>query len=129
MLNLVPIANYLEFFSTDVIPLDPIFICISLLSSVCISFVSIDQKRQELDALQEESEAKNQEISAQGRLALADFLLGTPELKSPSARMQTLATVMEEESSAPPSPTSEFSLSIACVDQCDRLARGVPYCR
>lgn len=55
-------------------------------------------KRAEFEALQEAHEAKHKEISARGRMALADFLLGTSDMTSPAGGGRTggLATVMEE---------------------------------
>lgn len=58
-------------------------------------------KRAEFEALQEEHEAQHKEISARGRMALADFLLGTSDMTSPSSaggRLGGLPTVMEETS-------------------------------
>lgn len=64
-------------------------------------------KRAEFEALQEEHEAQHKEISARGRMALADFLLGTSDMTSPTGggRAGGLATVMEEGS-----PRGEFDL-------------------
>ncbi|CAN0287748.1 unnamed protein product, partial [Ectocarpus fasciculatus] len=60
----------------------------------------IEQERAEFGALQEEHEAKNKEISARGRMALADFLLGTSDMTSPTSASGriggALPTVMEE---------------------------------
>lgn len=68
--------------------------------------VSFQQTRAEFKVLEEEHEAKNEEISTRGHTALADFMTGASDLKSP-ARMHTLATVMEE-SSPTSSTTSEL---------------------
>lgn len=64
------------------------------------------QKRAEFQALQEEHDAQNAEVSTRGNNALADFMTGASDMKSP-ARMHTLATVMEE-SSPTSSTASEF---------------------
>lgn len=76
-------------------------------------------KRAEFEALQEEHEAKHKEISARGRMALADFLLGTSDMTSPASgggRTGGLATVMEEGSPRGASGRwLEFGFIAACT--------------
>ena len=69
-------------------------------------------KRAEFEALQEEHEAQHKEISARGRMALADFLLGTSDMTSPSSagRVGGLPTVMEEAS-----PTGAVRFGFTCT--------------
>lgn len=85
-------------------------------SLLCVPNLNKQHKRAEFEVLEEGHEAKHKEISARGRMALADFLLGTSDMTSPSSaaagRVGGLPTVMEEGVSPTGAFCSRSTLSI-----------------
>lgn len=57
------------------------------------------RNRSEFEALQEQHESKNKEIAERGRMALAEFLLGSSDANA-ARNQRPLSTVIEEDAAS-----------------------------